>query len=59
MSKQQIDDQDMEGNEVKIWSSMREAAEFFGVKRASLLSCIKGKCKTIKKFKWKFYEEIF
>lgn len=46
-------------SEVKIWDSLIEAANYFRVKRQSIKSCIEGKCKTIKNFKWKWYEEIF
>lgn len=45
-----------EGKEIKIWDSMKEAAEFFGIKRQSITSCINGKCKTVAGFKWKLYE---
>lgn len=52
----QLDKQD---NIIKVWGSMKEAAQFFGVRRQAIYECIKGNCKTIKNFKWKAYEEVF
>ncbi|HVY01657.1 MAG TPA: NUMOD1 domain-containing DNA-binding protein [Candidatus Nanoarchaeia archaeon] len=47
---------DLQGNELKIWDSMIEAAKFFGIKRQTITSCASGKSKTAAKHKWKFYE---
>lgn len=45
---------DLEGNEIKLWNSMEEAAKYIGICRSGISECCSGKHKTAGGFKWKY-----
>lgn len=47
----------LNGNYIKTWKSMSEAARAYGGKASSIVSCCKGRCKTYKGFIWKYPED--
>ena len=49
---------DLNGNEVKRWKSITDAANFYGVKRWTIGGCLKGRQHTSCGFKWGYaYEQ--
>ena len=53
----QIKQLDMEGNLIKIWSSVKEAGEHFNTSPTNITKCLTGKQKTAKGYKWLFVEK--
>jgi len=49
-----IEQYDINGDFIKSWSTLKEAADFFGIKSCSLCDNLKGRTKTCKKFIWKY-----
>lgn len=50
---------DLEGNFIKVWECMSDAARFYNVSTGDLTCCCKEKQLTVKKHIWKYYEENF
>lgn len=45
---------DLDGNTVKVWERIKEAADFLGVSSSNIVNCCKGKKKTTGGFKWAY-----
>ncbi len=45
----------LEGNFIKKWNSISEAAKFFNVRVGSISDCLRGKSKSSCKYIWKYY----
>lgn len=45
---------DLDGNFIKEWLGITEAAKKLNIGRQSIGACCKSKLKTYKKFKWKY-----
>jgi hypothetical protein len=49
---------DKEGNLLRSWRSMSDASKHYGISRAHIQHCCKGKRPSAGGFKWKYKEEI-
>ena len=45
---------DIEGNFIKEWPSIKEAAKFYSLDEGTLCACLKGRQKTCGKYKWSY-----
>ncbi len=45
---------DLDGNFIKEWNCIKDAAEFCGVSKTSVISCLRGKTHKSAGFKWKY-----
>ena len=48
---------DLDGNFVKEWNRIKEAADFYNCDSSGISACCRGKCKTIKNFIWKYKKQ--
>jgi hypothetical protein len=53
-SKKIILQYDLEGNFIKEWPSIKEAASYYKLDEGTLCCCLKGRQKTCGKYKWKY-----
>lgn len=51
-----INQMDLDGNLIKVFSSQKEAARILGIRQGNISSAINGKYKTTGGFKWSFHE---
>ncbi len=50
---------DFEGNLIKTWDSIVEAAKFYNINRSGISNCCANRIKTSYGFIWKYYNEVF
>ena len=48
---------DLEGNDIRIWDSIAQAANYFGVKRTTICGCCAGRQHTSCGYKWRYANE--
>lgn len=49
---------DKQGNLIKIWEYIKQAADELGISHSHISACCRGKRKTCGGYVWKYYEEI-
>lgn len=49
---------DLQGNHIRTWKSMNEAAETIGINSNSICTCCKGKRKTAGGYIWRYADEV-
>lgn len=49
---------DKDNKMVKVWDSVKEISEYYGISESCIRDCCKGKQKTSIGFIWKYYEEV-
>ena len=49
-----VNQYDKNGNFIKQWDSIKEAAFMLNVNHSAIIACCKGKCRTIKGYKWEY-----
>lgn len=52
-----VNQYDKNGNFIKQWDSIREPAFMLNVTHSAIVSCCKGKCKTVRGYVWKYVDE--
>ena len=50
---------DLEGNFIKEWKSIKEAADYYNINQNNISECLKGRSKSSHKFIWKYYQYNF